>query len=80
MSASFRQMQSRERARLELLRSKARAAAQALAETDTGAEALSDLRRMFTNRRGVSALDTVYKEQFMIVFEAFNAGLRDGIC
>lgn len=64
---------------LELLRSKASVAAKALCETDCGAEALADLQRLFTNRRGVSNLDTVYKKKFMIVFDALNAGLRDGL-
>lgn len=68
------------RAQWELMRSKAQAAAQELQQTEVGAVALKDLYAMFTNRRGVSNLDLVAKEKFMVVFEAFNAGLRDGIC
>lgn len=72
-------MTAKQRAKFELQRSKAQAAARHLNETDVGREALADLRRMFTNRRGVSSLDSVYKEKFMVVFNALNVGLRDGI-
>lgn len=71
---------TRTRAQWELMRSKAQAAAQELQQTEAGTAALKDLYAMFTNRRGVSNLDLVAKEKFLVVFEAFNAGLRDGIC
>jgi hypothetical protein len=70
---------AKERAKLELQRSRAQAAAQCLAEIEVGGQALADLRRLVTNPRGFSSLDSAYREKFMVVFNALNAGLRDGI-